>query len=305
MGEKGSQVTAKTGEEEEPKSPQDERQEEGSDATIVEGSETIVDSTKQLNSNGGEEGTPLEEDPSVQTPEEEEGNATIVDGMKQLNLNGGEESAPLEDAPVQTPEEENANEEPKDDDKSIEADEAKDQSQHEEEEEEEAASEVNESAVATAAVADVPHSSTLSPLQPPQPGQFSLENSLAWFCAEEVLDGVNKFGCATCTKRATSRAESDEEEVAEPGSADEDEDDSSSEKSTKKQPPSMVYSIATKQLLLWTLPPVLTLHLKRFHQSGYFLRKVSQHVSFPFVLDVTSFCSSKAEVGTHRDIRVF
>jgi hypothetical protein len=64
----------------------------------------------------------------------------------------------------------------------------------------------------------------------------------------------------------------------------------------KKSASPAVYSVATKQLLLHSLPPVLTLHLKRFEQVGYGLRKISECVPFPFVLDVTPFCTEKCKV---------
>jgi ubiquitin carboxyl-terminal hydrolase 16/45 len=68
----------------------------------------------------------------------------------------------------------------------------------------------------------------------------------------------------------------------------------------KKSASPAVYSVATKQLLLHSLPPVLTLHLKRFEQVGYGLRKISECVPFPFVLDVTPFCTEKCKTPVDR-----
>uniref|UniRef100_A0A673LVX8 Ubiquitin carboxyl-terminal hydrolase n=1 Tax=Sinocyclocheilus rhinocerous TaxID=307959 RepID=A0A673LVX8_9TELE len=52
-----------------------------------------------------------------------------------------------------------------------------------------------------------------------------------------------------------------------------------------------VYTSARKQMLISALPPVVTLHLKRFHQAGMNLRKVNRHVDFPLLLDLAPFCS--------------
>ena len=55
--------------------------------------------------------------------------------------------------------------------------------------------------------------------------------------------------------------------------------------------PPMVLRDATKRILFYSPPEVLTLHLKRFAQTarGSFL-KVSTAVSFPRTLDITPFC---------------
>ena len=62
-----------------------------------------------------------------------------------------------------------------------------------------------------------------------------------------------------------------------------------------------VYTEATKQLLISFAPPVLTLHLKRFQQVGFGLRKMAKHVTFPLQLDLAPFCSRRGEV---RGVRV-
>ncbi len=58
----------------------------------------------------------------------------------------------------------------------------------------------------------------------------------------------------------------------------------------------VVYTNASKQVLVFAPPPVLTLHLKRFQQVGFSLRKVNRNVEFPLVLDLAPFCSSLAQV---------
>uniref|UniRef100_A0A8C6MKN8 Ubiquitin carboxyl-terminal hydrolase n=1 Tax=Nothobranchius furzeri TaxID=105023 RepID=A0A8C6MKN8_NOTFU len=56
-----------------------------------------------------------------------------------------------------------------------------------------------------------------------------------------------------------------------------------------------IYTSARKQMLISLLPPVITLHLKRFHQAGMNLRKVNRHVDFPLILDLAPFCSASCK----------
>uniref|UniRef100_A0A8C9W4D0 ubiquitinyl hydrolase 1 n=1 Tax=Scleropages formosus TaxID=113540 RepID=A0A8C9W4D0_SCLFO len=56
-----------------------------------------------------------------------------------------------------------------------------------------------------------------------------------------------------------------------------------------------VYTSARKQMLISALPPVVILHLKRFHQAGMNLRKVNRHVDFPLILDLAPFCSASCK----------
>lgn len=91
-----------------------------------------------------------------------------------------------------------------------------------------------------------------------------------------------------------------------------------------------MYTSARKQMLISSLPPVIILHLKRFHQvrdalfsslltpnlvfvcvfgepvshrcpfkAGMNLRKVNRHVDFPLVLDMAPFCSAACEVFSY------
>ena len=53
-----------------------------------------------------------------------------------------------------------------------------------------------------------------------------------------------------------------------------------------------VYTNASKQLLIFSPPSTLTLHLKRFQQTVSGCRKVNKHVIFPLELDLAPFCSS-------------
>ena len=56
---------------------------------------------------------------------------------------------------------------------------------------------------------------------------------------------------------------------------------------------------ATKQMLIYAPPAVLTVHLKRFEQVGSSLRRLSRHVEFGELLDLTPYCSRLAEVVTN------
>lgn len=57
---------------------------------------------------------------------------------------------------------------------------------------------------------------------------------------------------------------------------------------------STVYSCASKQLLIFAPPALLTLHLKRFTQNGSALRKVQRHVEFKTLFDMAKYCSAAA-----------
>ncbi len=56
---------------------------------------------------------------------------------------------------------------------------------------------------------------------------------------------------------------------------------------------------ATKQFLIQTAPAILTVHLKRFEQDGYRLRKSSAKVSFPLELDLAPFVARYLRVMIH------
>ena len=60
----------------------------------------------------------------------------------------------------------------------------------------------------------------------------------------------------------------------------------------------IVFCEATKQMMIRKLPPVLTLHLKRFLQDGRRLRKNGRHISFPTVLNLSPFCTTDCQVSS-------
>ncbi|KAK0138328.1 Ubiquitin carboxyl-terminal hydrolase 45 [Merluccius polli] len=105
----------------------------------------------------------------------------------------------------------------------------------------------------------------------PSSKECSVQSCLHQFTSVELLMGNNKLLCESCTERR-------QKQLRKSGSAD--------KKSEK------VYTSARKQILISSLPPVVTLHLKRFHQAGMNLRKVNRHVDFPLVLDLAPFCSA-------------
>ena len=57
-----------------------------------------------------------------------------------------------------------------------------------------------------------------------------------------------------------------------------------------------VFTVASKQMLLWKPPSILTLHLKRFEQVGRGLRKVNKFIEFPMNLDLSPFCYKSDQV---------
>ena len=48
--------------------------------------------------------------------------------------------------------------------------------------------------------------------------------------------------------------------------------------------------LVSKQLLIHELPPILVLHMKRFH-LGLRVTKNNNHTDFPDTLNVSSFCT--------------
>ncbi|XP_048880172.1 ubiquitin carboxyl-terminal hydrolase 45 isoform X2 [Brienomyrus brachyistius] len=108
----------------------------------------------------------------------------------------------------------------------------------------------------------------------PYSKECSIQSCLHQFTSVELLMGNNRLLCENCTEmrwRQLRRSPT-------------------GDKKTEK-----VYTSARKQMLISMLPPVVTLHLKRFHQAGVSLRKVNRHVDFPLVLDLAPFCSASCK----------
>jgi len=120
---------------------------------------------------------------------------------------------------------------------------------------------------------------TLAPRYQVSPGECSLYSCLNNFTQSELLTGSNKWACDRCTQIAASNP-----------------DNSDAQESTIKvegeKKPATVYSSASKQMLVFSPPAVLTLQLKRFQQTMSGCKKVNKHVTFPVTLDLAAFCSS-------------
>ncbi|XP_028281228.1 ubiquitin carboxyl-terminal hydrolase 45 isoform X1 [Parambassis ranga] len=108
----------------------------------------------------------------------------------------------------------------------------------------------------------------------PSSKECSIQSCLHQFTSVELLMGNNKLLCESCTERRQKQLRKS----------------SSSDKKVEK-----IYTSARKQMLISLLPPVITLHLKRFHQAGMNLRKVNRHVDFPLILDLAPFCSASCK----------
>lgn len=108
----------------------------------------------------------------------------------------------------------------------------------------------------------------------PSSKECSIQSCLHQFTSVELLMGNNKLLCESCTERRQKQVRKS----------------SSADKKMEK-----IYTSARKQMLISSLPPVITLHLKRFHQAGMNLRKVNRHVDFPLVLDLAPFCSASCK----------
>ncbi|XP_029434584.1 ubiquitin carboxyl-terminal hydrolase 16 [Rhinatrema bivittatum] len=106
--------------------------------------------------------------------------------------------------------------------------------------------------------------------------ECSVQRCLYQFTQNEKLSESNKLLCNECTRRQLS------------------------ERGKKKH----VYTSAIKQMLISLPPPILTLHLKRFQQAGFNLRKVTKHVQFPEVLDLAPFCTLKSKSVAEGETRV-
>nr|XP_057909716.1 ubiquitin carboxyl-terminal hydrolase 45 [Doryrhamphus excisus] len=108
----------------------------------------------------------------------------------------------------------------------------------------------------------------------PSSKECSVQSCLHQFTSVELLMGNNRLLCESCTERRHKLIRKS----------------SSADKKAEK-----IYTSARKQMLISSLPPVITLHLKRFHQAGMNLRKVNRHVDFPLVLDLAPFCSASCK----------
>jgi len=128
-------------------------------------------------------------------------------------------------------------------------------------------------------------------------GECSVTDCLAAFTDAELLQGDNSYRCLECTKRAyqaeqkeknklEKKIETKEHETEETGGFELEEE--------KKFPlSSLLRTRALKRTLIESPPKVLTLHLKRFRQTGNGrLEKISKHIKFSALLNLTPFLAS-------------
>uniref|UniRef100_D3YVU1 ubiquitinyl hydrolase 1 n=1 Tax=Mus musculus TaxID=10090 RepID=D3YVU1_MOUSE len=103
--------------------------------------------------------------------------------------------------------------------------------------------------------------------------ECSIQHCLYQFTRNEKLQDANKLLCEVCSRRQCNGP-----------------------KANIKGDRRHVYTNAKKQMLVSLAPPVLTLHLKRFQQAGFNLRKVNKHIKFPEILDLAPFCTLKCKI---------
>ncbi|XP_066226494.1 ubiquitin carboxyl-terminal hydrolase 16 isoform X5 [Saccopteryx leptura] len=111
--------------------------------------------------------------------------------------------------------------------------------------------------------------------------ESSIQHCLYQFTRNEKLQDANKLLCEVCTRRQPSAP-----------------------KANLKGEKKHVYTNAKKQMLISLAPPVLTLHLKRFQQAGFNLRKINKHIKFPEILDLAPFCTAKCKNIAEESTRV-
>lgn len=114
----------------------------------------------------------------------------------------------------------------------------------------------------------------LAPRYQAAPGECSIYSCLNSFTQSELLTGSNKWACDRCTEVKARNPNNSE---------------CSDSNKTK---PATVYSSASKQMLVFSPPAILTLQLKRFQQTISGCKKINKLVSFPLELDLAAFCSS-------------
>ncbi|NWT87743.1 UBP16 hydrolase, partial [Lanius ludovicianus] len=112
---------------------------------------------------------------------------------------------------------------------------------------------------------------TLANREELNPEEGSIHHCLYQFTRNETLTETNKLLCDVCTQRHCGP------------------------KNNIKSEKKFVYTNAKKQMLISLAPPILTLHLKRFQQAGFNLRKVNRHIKFPEVIDLAPFCTAKCK----------
>ena len=111
----------------------------------------------------------------------------------------------------------------------------------------------------------------------------SLEYYLMRFFSPIFLE--DDYVCNTCNPQLVSN----QDETSDMSSDENDDTDSIDYDA-------LIFTSAVKQFHIKTVGPVLTIHLKRFSQTGYGLQKLDKRVDFPLELDMSPFCVSDTSV---------
>lgn len=119
---------------------------------------------------------------------------------------------------------------------------------------------------------------TLATRTVPEKKECSVQSCLFQFTEVETLTQNNSLLCVTCTKQQHNKG--------------------------KSRDSKNVYMGALKQMLISSLPPVLTLHLKRFQQNSFSICKVNRHVQFPMIMDLAPFCAVKCKNTTEGESQI-
>ena len=125
----------------------------------------------------------------------------------------------------------------------------------------------------------------------------SLEYYISRFFSAEILQG--DYLCVLCNPQLQPAADDDKESSSSGEGKEEKESSGESVDLTKFH-----FSDATKQFHVKSLPPILTIHLKRFSQSGFRLHKVNKHIDFPLVLDMGPYCTSDIVATMDTDCKI-
>ena len=143
-----------------------------------------------------------------------------------------------------------------------------------------------------------PHLASLAPRYQSKPGECSVYSCLNQFTQSELLTGSNRWACSNCARlKAAAASETDSSTTATIAAESrhfEHSDNDQTPPSAAGKPPEHVYCNASKQFLIFSPPLILTLHLKRFHQTLAGPKKVTRHVAFPLELDLAPFCTGTA-----------
>ena len=135
--------------------------------------------------------------------------------------------------------------------------------------------------------------------------QSSLEYYVNKFFSAETLHG--DYLCVRCNPQFMTGDDEDKESISGRDGEGEGEGEGKDERENSGESIDLTkchFSDATKQFHVKSLPPILTIHLKRFSQSGFRLHKVNKHIEFPLVLDMAPFCTSDVAATVDSDLKI-